>query len=859
MATEHTPAMQQYLGFKAEYPDKLLFFQMGDFYEFFFEDARRANELLGLALTKRGNSAGEPIPMAGMPMHASENYLAKLVDMGESIVICDQVGDPATSKGPVERKITRILTPGTVTDEALLKERQDNLLLAIHELDQKIGLAWLDLSGGRFHVMEISQHSDRNTNKDNKHDELIAELERLQPAEILISEDSPLLAALKNHKSISTMSPWYFDLDSSTRQLKEHFGVTDLKGYGCDQLPSTISAAGCLLQYTRETQRTSLPHLTELKLETLSDTITIDAASRRNLEILNSLSGERRHSLAHLIDSAVTGMGSRMLCRWLQAPLRDHAAIKFRHHAVATLIENQHYSDLQETLRAIGDMERITTRIALKSARPRDLAQLRSSIGALPDIKEQLADLDSPRLQQLSDQINQFPDMLSLLTNAIIEMPPALIRDGGMIAEGYHAELDELRKLSKNASDYLDQIEIRERESTGIQTLKVGYNRVHGYYIEISRLQSNDVPTHYHRRQTLKATERFITPELKEYEDKVLSAGEKALKLEKALYADLLDQLTEHTPDLQSTGAAIAELDVLGSFAERAVTLDFAQPDLSQTNQINIEAGRHPVVEKIQEESFIPNDLIMNEDRKMLIITGPNMGGKSTYMRQIALIVLLAHCGSFVPAKSASIGNIDRIFTRIGASDDLASGRSTFMVEMIETANILNNATQNSLVLMDEIGRGTSTFDGLSLAWASAIHLLENIGAWTLFATHYFEMTAIPEKHPTAINVRLDAIEHKDKLVFMHTVKDGPANRSYGLQVAQLAGVPKDVIKQARIRLKQLESRETNIHPVDQNEQLELLPSTAMLELADKINDLNPDELSPKEALEKLYELKGWL
>lgn len=853
MASDHTPVMQQYLGFKAEYPDRLLFFQMGDFYEFFYEDARRANELLGLALTRRGSSAGEPIPMAGMPMHAAENYLAKLIELGESVVICDQIGDPATSKGPVERKVTRIITPGTITDEALLKERRDTLLLAVHLFSEKngkdkIGLAWLDLSGGRFHVMEVTDQ-----------DELIAELERLQPAEILISEDSSLYARLKHHASLTTTPPWYFDFDSATRQLKDHFAVKDLKGYGCDQLPSTIAAAGCLLQYTRETQRSSLPHLTRLQLEQRSDTITIDAASRRNLEILNSLSGERRHSLVHLMDTAVTGMGSRMLCRWLQAPLREQTTIRLRHHAVATLIENQRYEDLQEGLRAIGDMERISSRIALKSARPRDLAQLRSSLDALPVIKKILANLDSPRLQQLHDQINEFPALFQLLSTAIIETPPMLIRDGGVIAEGYHADLDELRKISKNASDFLKQIEHRERNNTGIQTLKVGYNRVHGYYIEISRTQSHAAPTHYHRRQTLKATERFITPELKEYEDKVLSAGEKALALEKALYADLLDQLEEHTAALQSTGSALAELDVLGSFAERAVTLDYSEPALTDIAGIAIEAGRHPVVEQIQEERFIPNDLSMNDDRRMLIITGPNMGGKSTYMRQIALIVLLAHVGSFVPAKTATIGPIDRIFTRIGASDDLAAGRSTFMVEMIETANILNNATPHSLVLMDEIGRGTSTFDGLSLAWASAIHLLENINAWTLFATHYFEMTAIPENHPGAINVRLDAIEHKDKLVFMHTVKDGPANQSYGLQVAQLAGVPKHVIDQARVRLTQLENREATTTAHDSpNETLNLYPDDQLIALAEKISTINPDELTPKQALEMLYELKMW-
>ncbi len=845
MTADHTPVMQQYLRFKAEFPDKLLFFQMGDFYEFFFDDARRAAELLGLALTQRGQSAGEPIPMAGMPMHAVENYLAKLIEMGESVVICDQIGDPATSKGPVERRITRIITPGTVTDEALLNERQDNLLLAIHQHQDRIGLAWVDLSSGRFHVMALDSE-----------DELLTELERLRAAETLVSEDSPLLSLLKNKPTITTLPPWYFDHDSAERQLKEHFGVTDLKGFGIDQLPATTAAAGSLLQYTRETQRTALPHLTQIQIEQNSDTIIIDAASRRNLEIIDSLSGEHQHSLVRLMDTAITGMGSRMLSRWLQAPLRDHETIRLRQQAVATLIDNHHYRDLQEMFRAISDMERIGTRIALKSARPRDLAQLRTSLNALPEIKNRLDALDSPRLRQLNDQINELPEIVHLLSKAIIETPPVLIRDGGVIAEGYHTELDELRQISKNASDHLQKIESREREETGIPTLKVGYNRVHGYYIEISRMQSDNVPEHYHRRQTLKTTERFITPELKEYEDKVLLAGEKALALEKSLYADLLDQLAAYTDELKQTATSLSELDVLCSFAERAVTLDFSQPELTNEPVIRIEAGRHPVVEQIQEAPFIPNDLMMDSDHKMLIITGPNMGGKSTYMRQTALIVLLAHCGSFVPARSAIMGPIDRIFTRIGASDDLASGRSTFMVEMIETANILNNATENSLVLMDEIGRGTSTFDGLSLAWASAIHLLEDIRAWTLFATHYFEMTSIPDTHPKAINVRLDAIEHKDKLVFMHSVKEGPANRSYGLQVAQLAGVPRIVIEKAKTRLQQLEKRNSTLHPSEQKEQLDLLPPSVLSDLIEKLRTIEPDELSPKEALEKLYELK---
>ncbi len=838
--------MQQYLAFKAAYPDKLMFFQMGDFYEFFYDDARRVAELLGLALTKRGKSAGDPIPMAGMPMHASESYLAKLLEMGESVVICDQIGDPATSKGPVERQVTRIVTPGTVTDDALLKDRRDTLLLSIHHTDDKIGLAWMDVSGGRFHIMQLADQ-----------DALNAELERLQPAEILLSEDAKLRQEIRLKSAITPLPPWYFDTESTTRQLHDHFAVTNLSGLGCDGFPSACCAAGCLIQYVHETQKSTLPHITRLHIENRADTILIDAASRRNLEILNGMNGDRRHGLLHLIDSAKTSMGSRMLNRWLQSPLRDQQQVALRHQAVATLLQNQALEIIREQLQSIGDIERIVTRIALRSTRPRDLSQLRSSLAVIPAIRREIKSLESPRWIALHGLINPLPTLLDLLNRAVIESPPMLIRDGGVIAPSYNSELDHLRELSQSANDYLKQLEQREREETGIQTLKVGYNRVHGYYIEISRAQSQVVPTHYHRRQTLKATERFITPELKEYEDKVLSAGEKALALEKLLYEELITLIADYIVELQTTSAAIAELDVFASFAERAIALDYVQPSFQQDNEILIKAGRHPVVESLQDAPFIPNDLILNSDRKMLIITGPNMGGKSTYMRQIAIIVLLAHVGSFVPAKSVTLGPVDRIFTRIGASDDLAAGRSTFMVEMIETANILNNATHHSLVLMDEIGRGTSTFDGLSLAWASAIHLLEKINAWTLFATHYFEMTAIPENHPRAINVRLDAIEHNDKLVFMHSVKEGPANQSYGLQVAQLAGVPKRVIDNAKDKLRLLENPDGD----PSTNALTNNPSTrhtnlTQSELSKKLDQIVPDELSPKEALDLIYLLK---
>lgn len=849
MPQEHTPVMQQYLAFKAEYPDKLLFFQMGDFYEFFFEDAKRVADLIGLALTKRGKSAGNPIPMAGMPIHASENYLAKLLDLGESVVICDQVGDPATSKGPVERKVTRIVTPGTVTDEALLEDRRDTLLASIHQLDERIGLAWMDISGGRFHIKELDTLSA-----------LQAELERIQAAEILISEDDSCRSNLTQSCAVTPLAPWYFDPTSTRRLLCDHFQVSQLSGLGCDDLPIASCAAGCLIQYVQETQKSALPHIRQLTIENRHTTIQIDAASRRNLEILCGMNGERRHGLLHQIDSAKTSMGSRMLSRWLRSPLRDQASLAARHAAVAILKNNAQYDAVREPLRQICDMERILARIALRSARPRDLSQLRNSLGIIPDLRVSVQTEKNPHLCDLLKAITPHAELFDLLDRAIIDTPPVLIRDGGVIAAGYDSELDTLRALSQSANDYLTALEEREREETGIATLKVGFNRVHGYYIEISRTQSQDVPTHYHRRQTLKATERFITPELKEYEDKVLSAGEKALALEKRLYDALINELANHVTALQTTANAIAELDVLASFAERADSLNYVRPKLVSTPCLLIKQGRHPVVENLQSDPFIANDLQLDPTRKMLIITGPNMGGKSTYMRQAALITLLAHVGAFVPAAEATLGPIDRIFTRIGASDDLSAGRSTFMVEMIETANILNNATAQSLVLMDEIGRGTSTFDGLSLAWASAMYLLEQVQAFTLFATHYFEMTAIPDSHENAINVRLDAMEHNDKLVFMHSIKEGPANQSYGIQVAQLAGVPLSVIKQAKEKLQLLEKSDT------QNLNLTAVQSKSTASSADDnkpvleiLKNIEPDSLSPRDALEKIYALKALL
>jgi len=774
--------MQQYLRIKAEFPDTLLFYRMGDFYELFYDDARRAAELIDITLTARGKSAGEPIPMAGVPYHAAENYLARLVQKGESVAICEQIGDPATSKGPVERQVVRVVTPGTLTDDALLDARRDNLVAAVCLDDPRPGMAWLDLSGGRFRVLELDGA-----------DAVASELARLDPAEVLISEEQALAT---DPGGLRSLPPWQFDLDSAQRELCTQFGVRDLAGFGCGELTGAIRAAGCLLRYVGDTQRGSLPHIGGLKTERRDDALLLDAATRRNLEIDRSLAGRDEHTLAGVIDCCVTPMGSRRLRRSLNRPLRDHVRLNARYAAVAAL-EAGHVDTLTGHLRAVGDLERILARIGLQTARPRDLAQLRDALATLPLLREDLP--AAPLLQDLAEQMSDQPALLDRLQRALIEDPPALIRDGGVIAAGYDAELDELRDISRGADQYLQDLEQRERERTGLPSLKVGYNRVHGYYIEISKAQAQTAPEDYTRRQTLKGAERFITPELKRFEGKVLSSRERALAREKQLYAELLESHLPLLGELQTMAAALAELDMLISFARRAAELDLRRPELCDESVLEIRAGRHPVVEQVSDQPFVPNDLDMHDRRRLLIVTGPNMGGKSTYMRQAALIVILAHAGCFVPAASARIGPIDRIFTRIGAADDLSGGRSTFMVEMTETADILNNATEQSLVLMDEIGRGTSTFDGLSLAWATAWQIGRTTRAFTLFATHYFELTALAEELSECANLHLDATEHGDELVFLHSVRDGPANQSYGLQVARLAGVPNAVIDRARI------------------------------------------------------------
>ncbi|MGM0535127.1 MAG: DNA mismatch repair protein MutS [Pseudomonadota bacterium] len=855
-SAQHTPMMSQYLKIKREHPEVLLFYRMGDFYELFYDDARRAAALLDITLTQRGQSAGAPIPMAGVPYHSAEGYLARLVAAGESVAICEQIGDPAAAKGPVERRVVRIVTPGTLYDEALLDARRDNLLVAVAPLDEYWGLAWLELSSGRFNVLEVEGEG-----------EMLAELQRLDPAELLVAESVALPTSLEGRRGLRRQSDWLFDLESATRTLCDQFQVQDLRGFGCAHLKAAITAAGVLVDYARDTQRTALPHVTAIGVESRDDAVVIDAASRRNLEIDINLGGSVDNTLASVLDTTATAMGSRLLKRWLNRPLRDRAQVGGRQAAVAQLIADEGFAPLRESLKAIGDVERILARVALYSARPRDLARLRDALVALPALQAALeAYGEGSTLDELRRHIHPFPTLADTLTRALVENPPVVIRDGGVIAEGFDAELDEHRGLAEHAGDYLVRLETRERERTGLPGLKVGYNRVHGYYIEIPRAQARDAPADYVRRQTLKNAERFIIPELKEFEDKALSAKSRALAREKLLYDGLLDTLNAELGALQGTGRALASLDVLCAFAERARALDFVRPTLPESPGIDIRGGRHPVVEQVTETPFVPNDLVLDDRHRMLVITGPNMGGKSTYMRQAALITLLAHTGSFVPADSATIGPVDRIFTRIGSSDDLAGGRSTFMVEMTETASILHNATDHSLVLMDEIGRGTSTFDGLSLAWASAEHLTRT-RAFTLFATHYFEMTALAEQAEGVANVHLTAAEHRDGIVFMHRVEDGPASQSYGLQVAQLAGVPQGVIARAREKLATLEQQEVDQGsrlpadtavegtPPAAPHQADLFASTPH-PLVEQLGSLDPDALSPRQALELIYRWK---
>ena len=845
--SQHTPMMRQFLAIKEAHPDELLFYRMGDFYELFYSDAEIAAPVLDITLTSRGKSAGEPIPMAGVPFHAAENYLAKLVRAGFSVAIAEQIGDPNESKGPVERKVVRVVTPGTLTDESLLDASGDALIVSVFRHQLSSGIAWMDLSSGRFLVTEVEGD-----------EALSAELQRLSPAELLLPEEASI-PALADQVAVRRLASWQFDEDSARTQLNQHFQTRDLSGFGCDGLSLAIAAAGCLLDYVKDTQRNELPHLTSIRHERQSDSVILDAATRRNLEIDLNLHGGEDNTLFSVYNSTVTAMGTRHLKRWLHRPVTVRSVLEDRLDAVSCLSQNYAFETTRQSLKSISDLERILARVALRSSRPRDLTRLRDSLWALPALTTATPQ-DSTLLQTLRTDIGQYPELCELLSRALVESPPVVIRDGGVLAEGYDEELDELRGISENAGEYLVDIERREREATGLSTLKVGYNRVHGYYIEISRQQSNQAPDTYQRRQTLKNVERFITPELKQFEDKALSSRSRALAREKSLYEALVERIAEDLLPLQATSRAICDLDVLACFAERADALSLSRPSFSEEAQLDISNGRHPVVEQVSDKPFIANNTLLNEQRRMLLITGPNMGGKSTYMRQNALIVLLAHCGAFVPADSVSLSLVDRIFTRIGSSDDLASGLSTFMVEMTETANILHNATEKSLVLMDEVGRGTSTFDGLSIAWASAVALAERVRALTFFATHYFELTALPDDLASMVNVHLDATEHEDHVVFMHHIQEGPANRSFGLEVAKLAGVPTGVLLHARQKLSELESQQIVESSHASGEQVDLFTAPiAKSPVLSVLSEIDPDQMTPKEALDALYTLKTLL
>ncbi len=890
----HTPMMQQYLRLKAQHADMLLFYRMGDFYELFYEDAERAARLLDITLTQRGASNGQPIKMAGVPYHAVEQYLARLVKLGESVAICEQTGDPAASKGPVERKVVRIVTPGTLTDSALLEEKCDNLLLALHQSRNEVGMAWLNLASGKLLVAETSAAN------------LPAELERLQPSEILFAENAAPPRGATPHKSLPE---WHFDRNTAHRALCQQFATRDLAGFGCENFTLGIAAAGALLSYARLTQGQNIAHVRAMQIYSADQHVRMDAATRRNLEITRTLRGEPAPTLLSLLDTCASSMGSRLLSHWLHHPLRNRDVLRARRDAVDELGEL--FGKVHDALKSSVDVERITARIALRSARPRDLSGLRDTLKQLPQLHGVLSSITAPRIRELANELDltvrtvpnrpDHPDgiaghsirpskkefqvaddepaegsarsdgqavhpsassgrteseLVELLQKTIKPEPSSLLREGGVIADGFDAGLDELRSIQTNCGDFLLALESRERARTGIANLKVEYNRVHGFYIEVSIAQAAKVPDDYRRRQTLKNAERYITPELKTFEDKALSANERALSREKFLYDQLLDQLAPFIPQLQNIAAAIAELDVLATFAERAATLNFNAPQFVDEPMLRIAQGRHPVVEA-QVEQFIANDTGLHAARKMLLITGPNMGGKSTYMRQVAIIALLAHVGCFVPAQEAWLPEIDQIFTRIGASDDLASGRSTFMVEMTEAANILHNATDKSLVLVDEIGRGTSTFDGLALAYAIARHLLDLNRSYTLFATHYFELTRLAEEFKQLANVHLAAIEHQHSIVFLHSVNEGAASQSYGLQVAALAGMPGSVVRNAKKQLARLEQQSAAQNP--QGDLFTAAPETPEPEehpLVSALRDLQPDEMSPKEALEKVYQLK---
>ncbi len=853
----HTPMMQQYLALKAENADKLLLYRMGDFYELFYDDAKEAARLLELTLTQRGQSAGSPIPMAGVPVHTLENYLTRLVKLGRSVAIAEQITEPTQGKGIVERKVVRIVTPGTLTEDALLEDKRDCLLVALNPYKEQVGLAVLDLSSNRFYATQIGISALHN------------ELSRLQPAEMLWPETLALPESLAQHPAISPYPVWHFDAVQGKERLCQHFAVHNLHAFGIENLALATGAAAAALGYAQHSHQQTLEHVTRIHSYALDDYLLIDATTRRNLELDTNLSGGNSNTLLSVIDRCQTAMGSRLLRRWLHQPLRKAQTINARLDHVACFYHHQSLLEkTRETLSLCCDLERILTRVALASVRPRELRQIEQTLAQLPELQTLLSQY--PELNVLAQSITPQLELQQQLNRALAQTLPLLIRDGGVFADGYDAELDEWRSLQKDGGDYLLALETRERERTGINTLKVGYNRVHGFYIEISRSDDTPLPDDYIRRQTIKNSERYITPELKAHETKVLQADEKALARERQLYAELVSLCQHNLPQLTPIANALAECDAMSTLSERALSLHWHRPSFSDDIGLNIKDGRHPVIESVLREPFIANDTHLDTQQRLMLITGPNMGGKSTYMRQSAIIAILASMGSFVPAQAATIGRIDRIFTRIGASDDLASGRSTFMVEMSEAAHILHHATANSLILLDEIGRGTSTYDGLSLAWAISEEVI-NVGALCLFATHYFELTDLENSHQGCFNAHVSAMQHHGKVVFLHKIEQGAASQSHGIAVAALAGMPEAVLKRAQEKLHKLEA---TAPPLEKETSMKSAPQTAAVPqqaetqlslfstnpnadaLQQKLSTLDIDELTPRLALEMLYQLK---
>ncbi len=865
--SSHTPMMQQYLKVKIQHPHSLMFYRMGDFYELFFDDAHKAAKLLGITLTHRGKANGQPIPMAGVPYHSAEGYLARLVKKGETVVICEQIGE-VTGKGPVERGVVRIITPGTLTDDALLNSYQSSNLVALCLQQNQIGIALLDLSAGIFKVQQ----------QEYQPEQLAIELSRLMPSEIVVDEDivdPNIIESVKKQLDcpVTKRPNVDFNLNNAQKTLCDQLGVATLSGFGIDHLPLAKAAAAALIHYAKETQRTALPHIRSIQLEQSSDFIALDPVTRRNLELIEPLF-EHGTSLFQLINDCQTAMGGRLLSRTLMQPLRDTALLDARLDATEAILTGYHDAPIRLVLKEISDIERVLSRVALGSARPRDLVQLRQACAQIPYLRHAVQPIvsagQSKYLQQLNEELGDFQGLYQRLLAAIVEQPPVLLRDGNVIAEGFDSELDELRQIRDHAGQFLIDLEIQERERTGINTLKIGYNRVSGYYIELSRAQAEQAPEHYIRRQTLKNAERYITPELKSFEDKVLSSESRALAREKMLFEMLLDELRQDIGNLQMMSSAIAQIDVLANFAHQARLKNWTRPEFSPEIGVKIVAGRHPVVEALSKTAFTPNDTTLDFNHRMAIITGPNMGGKSTFMRQTALIALLGYCGSYVPAQAAVLGPIDRIFTRIGSADDLSTGKSTFMVEMTETSQILHHATNQSLVLMDEVGRGTSTYDGLSLAWACVLDLTKRIKCLCLFATHYFELTELG-KESGIDNYHVTAKELNGNLILLHKVQQGPASQSHGLQVAKLAGIPANVIKEAQNRLKILEKQSHQSvqksvqhdlfsEPVVETEVIERIVEVEKpLPALEALRQLDVDNLTPRQALEQLYALKEQL